>query len=183
MLGVKLVIIIVVHWKCSSWYNGVWWYSIQLNIACGTIKVEQRSNFELTLKDTPYLALTGKICDGFCLKFAIVMVPTSSLLMATALQWHHNEHDGISNHQPYRSLLNGLFRCRSKKTSKLRVTGLCACNSPGTGEFPTQMASNTENVSISWRHHERLWILWPLLQRTMKKWTLWTWLDYMCIFK
>ena len=33
---------------------------------------------------------------------------------------------------------------RSKKTSKLRVTGLCAGNSPGTGEFPAQMASNAE---------------------------------------
>ena len=39
-------------------------------------------------------------------------------------------------------LLNGLFRRRSKKTSKLRVTGLCAGNSPGTGEFPAQTASN-----------------------------------------
>ena len=36
---------------------------------------------------------------------------------------------------------------------KLRVTGLCAGNSPGTGEFPAQMASNAENVTISWRHH------------------------------
>ena len=27
-------------------------------------------------------------------------------------------------------------------------------NSPGTGEFPAQMASNAENVSIWWRHHE-----------------------------
>ena len=25
--------------------------------------------------------------------------------------------------------------------------------SPGTGEFPSQMASNAENVSIWWRHH------------------------------
>ena len=41
----------------------------------------------------------------------------------------------------------------SEETSKLRVTGLCAGNSPGTGEFPTQMASNTENVSIWWRYH------------------------------
>ena len=51
-------------------------------------------------------------------------------------------------------LLNRLFRRRSKKTSKLCVTGLCAGNSPGTGEFPAQMASNGENVSIWWRHHE-----------------------------
>ena len=35
----------------------------------------------------------------------------------------------------------------------LRVTGLCAGNSPVTGEFPAQMASNAENVSIWWRHH------------------------------
>ena len=48
--------------------------------------------------------------------------------------------------------LNGLFRHRSKKTSKLRVTGLCAGNSPEAGEFPVQMASNAENVPISWRH-------------------------------
>ena len=41
----------------------------------------------------------------------------------------------------------------SKKTSKLRVTGLCAVNSPETGEFPAQMASNAENVSIWWSHH------------------------------
>ena len=70
-----------------------------------------------------------------------------------ALRWRHNGHDGVSNHQPRDCLLNRLFRRRSKKTSKLRVTGLCAGNSPGTGEFPAQMASNAENVSISWRHH------------------------------
>ena len=46
-----------------------------------------------------------------------------------------------------------LFRRRSKKTSKLRVTGLCVGNSTGTGEFPAQMASNAEKVSIWWRHH------------------------------
>ena len=43
-------------------------------------------------------------------------------------------------------------RCRSKKTSKLRVTGLCEGNSPVTGEFPAQRASNAENISIRWRH-------------------------------
>ena len=70
------------------------------------------------------------------------------------LQWRHNGRDSVSNHQPDHCLLSGLFRRRSKKTSKLRVTCLCAGNSPGTGEFPAQMASNAENVSIWWRHHE-----------------------------
>ena len=70
------------------------------------------------------------------------------------LRWRHNERDSVSNHQPHVCLLNRLFRRRSKKTSKLRVTGLCVGNSPGTGEFPAQMASYAENVSIWWRHHE-----------------------------
>ena len=54
----------------------------------------------------------------------------------TPLQWRHNRRDSISNDQPRDCLLNRLFRRRSKKTSKLRVTGLCAGNSPGTDEFP-----------------------------------------------
>ena len=70
------------------------------------------------------------------------------------LLWRHCGRDGVSNHQPREYLLNCSFRCRSKKTSKLCVTGLCAGNSPVTGEFPAQMASNAETVSIWWRHHE-----------------------------
>ena len=71
----------------------------------------------------------------------------------TTLRWRQNGRDSVSNHQPHDCLLNRLFRRRSKKTSKLLVTGLCARNSPGTGEFPAQMASYAENVSIWWRHH------------------------------
>ena len=67
------------------------------------------------------------------------------------LQWRHNGRDGLSNHQPHDSLLNRLFRRRSKETSKFRVPGFCAgnfCagNSPVTGEFPAQMVSNAKNV-------------------------------------
>ena len=69
------------------------------------------------------------------------------------LRWCHNERAGVSNHQPHDCLLKRLFRRRSKVTSKLRVTALCAGNSLVTGEFPAQRASNAENVSIWWRHH------------------------------
>ena len=68
------------------------------------------------------------------------------------LQWRHNGRDGISNHQPHDCVLSRLFGRRSKKTSKVR-TGLCEGNSPVTGEFPTQRASNADNVSIWWHHH------------------------------
>ena len=67
--------------------------------------------------------------------------------------WHHNGHNGISNHQPHKYLLKRSLRHRLKKTSKLCLTGLCVGNSPVTGEFPAQMASNMENVSIWWGHH------------------------------
>ena len=64
-----------------------------------------------------------------------------SLMIHCLIRWlsqgRHNERGGVC----------------SKKTSKLRVTGLCGGNSPVTGEFPAQMASNAENASIWWRHH------------------------------
>ena len=93
-----------------------------------------------------------------CLKYCVIL---DCVIMAP-LQWRHNGHDGVSNHQPHDCLLNRLFRHRSKKTSKLCVTGLCVGNSPGTDEFPTQMASSGENVSISWRHHDPI-VFWRKL--------------------
>ena len=77
----------------------------------------------------------------------------STLRSFQSLQRRHNERDIVWNHQPHDCLLNRLFRHISMKTSKLRGTGLCEGNSPVTGEFPAQMASNADNVSIWWRHH------------------------------
>ena len=86
--------------------------------------------------------------------------------LGKTLQLRHNEHDGVSNHQPHDCLLNRLFRRRSKKTSKFRIGVLCEGNSPVTGEFPSQRASNAENVFIWWRHLE--WFGWsPVLCETI----------------
>ena len=79
-----------------------------------------------------------------------IMYNAVMTILEHSLQWRHNERDGISNHQPHDCLLSHSFRRRTKKTSKLPVTGLCV---PVTGEFPTQRASNVENVYIWWRHH------------------------------
>ena len=73
--------------------------------------------------------------------------------MSDPLQWSLNGRNSVSNHQPHDCLLNRLFKRKSKKISKLRVTGLSAGNSPVPGEFPAQMASNVENVFIWWHHH------------------------------
>ena len=48
------------------------------------------------------------------------------LVLHGTLLWRHNGHDGVSNHQPHEWLLNRPSGRRSKKISKLRVTGLCA---------------------------------------------------------
>ena len=91
--------------------------------------------------------------------------------LKTTLQWRHN-------HQPHDCLLNRLFGRRLQETSKLRVTGLCEGNSPVTGEFPTQRASNVENVSIWWRHHEyvRPWLTDPAQLMVVCNTTTW-WTD------
>ena len=92
----------------------------------------------------------GVICDVYITNYETM----SGINTKITLRWRHNGCDSVSNHQPRGCLLNRLFRRKSKKTSNLCVTGLCAENSPGTGEFLAQMASNTDNVSIWWRHHE-----------------------------
>ena len=76
------------------------------------------------------------------------------LKRTNTLRWRHNGLHSVPNHQPHNCLLKRSFGHRSKNTSKLPVTGLCVGNSPVTGEFPAQMASNAENVSIWWRHHD-----------------------------
>ena len=71
----------------------------------------------------------------------------------SSLQWRHNDHDGVSNHQPHGCILNRLLRAQIKENIKApRHWPLCG-EVTGTGEFPTQRASNVENVSIWWRHH------------------------------
>ena len=67
------------------------------------------------------------------------MFPFDDVIMwdlCKSLQWGHNGRNGVSNHRYLDCLFNHLFKSRSKKTPKLRVTGLCEGNSPVTGEFP-----------------------------------------------
>ena len=126
----------VVHWMCC--------YGWRLQISERAITY-------------PCLSFSGSLDSvwlDFDCRWIAHNIPVQQIrLKLESLRWRHNGRDSVSNHQPYDWLLNRLFRRRWKKTSKLRVTGLCGGNLPGTGEFPTQMASNADNVSIWWRHH------------------------------
>ena len=72
------------------------------------------------------------------------------------LQWRHimsmMTSQIISLAIVYSTVYSG---ANQRKSPKLRVTGLCAGNSPVTGEFPAQRASNAKNASIWWRHHDK----------------------------
>ena len=61
-----------------------------------------------------------------------------------ALQWRNYESLCFSNHRRLDCLFHRLFRRSSKKTSKLRVTGLCEGNPLVAVWFPSQRASNAE---------------------------------------
>ena len=102
------------------------------------------------------------------------------------LHWRHNDHDGVSSHQPHGCLLNRLSRRRSKKTSKLLVTGLCVGNSPGPVNSPHKGPVTRKTVSIWWRHHESWFLItrsgtitgltrMQHLQATPEVNTLWLW--------
>ena len=75
-----------------------------------------------------------------------------------SLQGRHHERDCVSNHRRLDCLLNHLCRRRSRKTSKLPVTGLCEGNSPVTDAFQRQRASNKEMLHLmtsSWCRYFR----------------------------
>ena len=67
----------------------------------------------------------------------------------SSLQWRHDEHDSVSNHKPHACLLNRLFKAQIKENIKAPRHWW-----PVTSEFPAQRASNAENISIWWRHHD-----------------------------
>ena len=88
------------------------------NVVCITVAILSRPWCYFTMKISQWFRWYGSVMTKFD---------------NFPLQWRHNWSDGVSNHQPHHFLLSRLFGGRSKKTSKLRVTGLCAGNSPGTG--------------------------------------------------
>ena len=95
------------------------------------------------------------VCDSSAIHTHTVKSPHHYTLLNIELL-HYNDVTMSSMASQITSLTivySTVYSHADQKTSKLRVTGLCVWNSPATGEFPAQRASNAENVSIWWRHH------------------------------
>ena len=124
--GLGLHLILVFHHKCVEQCISIPWYtSLSCNTSCA------------------YKWLPITIC-------AVSLWRHSN---TTSLHWRHNDHDGVSNHQPHGCSLNR-FQTQIKENIKApRHWPLCG-EFTGTGEFPAQRASYAENVSIWWRHHD-----------------------------
>ena len=71
------------------------------------------------------------------------------------LQWRHNEREGISNHPRDDCLLSRWFRCRSKKISKIRVTGLCAGKSPVNSPYKGSVTRKMSPFDDVIMHHRK----------------------------
>ena len=82
------------------------------------------------------------------------LIPQQAFRISYSVRWFHWNHKGRFLSVKMLHLCSvstvWLFRCRSKKTLKLCLRGLCE------GNPPSQKGSNMENVSIWWRHHDTI---------------------------
>ena len=135
---------------------------------------------------TALFQMRTKCCDMFYfvtfLDIRLIMTQ-ASITRIRPLQWRHDGRDGVSNRQPHDCLLNRLFRRRSKKTSKLRVTALCGIhrwpvNSPHQwpvtrNMFPFENVIN-DTLYVKRFHKKTLWLLYS--------WCLFKFNIFCCLF-
>ena len=127
-----------------------WWqFCLGLNVLSDTVVDVNTwtrnyiANHEMPSEIMNFLSLYNKVPIPYsqCLKMCPQNpggVRESRRLLMT-LQWRHNEHDGDSKYRILGCLLNHLFRCRSKKLSKLCVPGLCKGNPTMIGPVTRKM--------------------------------------------
>ena len=110
-----------------SWMNASYWCSLSIyNVKYFRYPLQCPLRLSAIWKQVEY-ALSEELTDRPF--WHILSNPFNRHEHVKTLQWRHIGRDRVSNHQPHDYLLNSLFKRRSKKTSKLRVTGLCAGNS------------------------------------------------------
>ena len=136
----------------SRWLVTIKYHYVNTNLSCVLLVFANHNHLNITTNDRRVkLSVICRLQSNTTLYIG----DTSP----SPLQWCHNARDDVWNHQPHDCLLNRLFRRKSKKTSKIRVTGLCAGNSPVIGGFPAQRASNAENVPFDDIIMDQIWLV------------------------
>ena len=70
-----------------------------------------------------------------------------------SLQWRRNDRDVVSN-TSFKIVYSVVYSSADQRKPQSSASlAFCEGKSPATGEFPSQRASNAENVSIWWRNH------------------------------
>ena len=115
---------------CRQGYHSAFTLSLHNNIT----KIYKKYNSKFTSQAVPY-------------QYWKQIQSMHHAFIIRSLHWRHNDHDGVSNHQPHGCLLQPFSQTQIKENIKAPRHG------PLCGEFTAQMASNAENVSIWWRHH------------------------------
>ena len=89
----------------------------------------------------------------YFVRYRIAFLDSPDLNWPCSLQWRHSERDGSSNHWHLDCLLSRLVRCRSKKTSKLRLTKgqylWSLLRARATGPIGISLAINSHNRLIA----------------------------------
>ena len=148
---------LVVHWNIKNKFQ---WIRIKLqpfNWRKWVWKNRLQNDDHLTLTSmccvSGNLIVVPPLSSLFSLQYRAITALYMPLKNAVTLQWRHNGRDSVSNHESHDFLLNRYSDADQRKhqsSTSLAFVG----KSPGTGEFPAQMASYAENVSIWWRHHD-----------------------------
>ena len=94
----------------------------------------------------------GDQWNGWCTGAKWVAIEMGDQWDGGLLRWGTNEMGDQWDGGPM--MCTRLSKAQIKEISKLWTTGLCEGNSPVTAKFPAQRASNAEDVSIGWRHHD-----------------------------
>ena len=132
-----LIFSLICAWT-NDWVN---------NSEAGNLR-RHRAHYDVTVMVQPELTIKTMAVIFYSSQLTSYLFYLMSITITSKwARWH-------SNRRRLGCLLNHLFRRKLKKTSKFRVTGLCEGNPPVTDGFPSQRASNAEDVSIWWRHHD-----------------------------
>ena len=112
--------------KClSNKLLGIYHEDLMISVRGYTLIIPLDKIYDIVLSEDDWIQLSNIYSLLFFEISEFFLMQKFVSISWHSLQWRHNGRDSVSNHQLHDCLLSRLFRHRLKKTSKLRVTGLC----------------------------------------------------------